>query len=479
MGFAVFLKYRRSKYSHIPTPELPGRIKGFFLGHVVQMAEAQKKGKSFTATILPDWEKTYGSTFVIHFIHQPFVVTSDIAAVKALLIDNNLSKPWVQTKAWWTLFGTRFVGRSGLIATIDENHWKSVRGIMNPVFHRKVLLSFLDQFNTTADAVMNKLASKADGKTVINLQDMMNRVTLDIIGKVAFDMDIDSISEKENPFGNAIKLCFEAFDRQFTSQYEFKLFDDYPKRVRNACQLLRETGKKLILERQKSIADGTPPGDDILSYIAEAPKQDPSLEMEDLQDLFVVFFIAGQETTGNTLSFALQELGRNPEVMKKCQDVVDSVLGSRPEITFQDLTNLNYIGLVFKETLRKYPTVGGTIREVAEETDIGGYKIPAGTVVMPISWNIHRSAEFWPEPEEFRPERFSSENKHNPYTFWPFSLGNKNCIGQNFAKLEAKIILSKFIQKFNLELDPNQSFDVEQAATLKPKDGVLATLTMR
>ncbi|RNA23236.1 cholesterol 24, partial [Brachionus plicatilis] len=157
---------------------------------------------------------------------------------------------------------------------------------------------------------------------------------------------------------------------------------------------------------------------------------------------------------------------------------VDEVIGNKVVISQDDLARLEYTSAVFKESMRKWPPVPSFSRLSSQQCEILGYRIPKKTWFQMPVYIMGRNEKYYPNPDKFIPERFltehpfSKENKINSYTFFPFSLGPRNCIGQNFAKIEGKLILAKLIQHFDFELDPNQSFDVVQYTTLRPVDGV-------
>ena len=161
---------------------------------------------------------------------------------------------------------------------------------------------------------------------------------------------------------------------------------------------------------------------------------------------------------------------------------IEAVLGSRQFVEQKDFGNLQFLGQTLKEGLRLHPPITGTTRITTKEENFGGHIIPVGTSVN-ISWFIiHRLAEVWPEPEKFDPDRFSPEVKSQipPSVFCPFSLGPRTCIGQTFAQFEARVLMARLLQEFELTLLPGQSeIKHEEKLTLRPKGGVLCTIKRR
>ena len=161
---------------------------------------------------------------------------------------------------------------------------------------------------------------------------------------------------------------------------------------------------------------------------------------------------------------------------------IEAVLGSRHFVEYKDFGNFQFLGQSLKEGLRLHPPIAGIARITAKGENIGGYFIPAGTSVS-INWFIfHRLSEAWQEPEKFIPERFSPEVKSpiQQSVFFPFSLGPRNCIGQTFAQFEARVIMARLLQEFELTLLPGQNeIKHEARLTIRPKGGVLCTIKRR
>lgn len=202
-------------------------------------------------------------------------------------------------------------------------------------------------------------------------------------------------------------------------------------------------------------------------------------------DNFVTFFIAGQETTAGTLAFLFLELGRHPRILENLRNEIDNVIGKKTYITMEDLSNLEYTSCVLKEALRLYPPAVAVSRITHQDGTIGNLFVPANTVIHLSSYACGRCEKFFPDPLQYKPERFFKDsngvylNQIQNYTYFPFSLGPRNCIGQNFAQIEAKILIAKFLQNYEYKLSPGQCFDAAQELTLRPKDGVNCTISLR
>lgn len=163
----------------------------------------------------------------------------------------------------------------------------------------------------------------------------------------------------------------------------------------------------------------------------------------------------------------------------------EDILGSRQYVSYDDLSKLNYTGLVMKETLRLHPSVPAFTRVMAKDDELGGHQIPAGTLVDIGVYALHHNPKYWNNPKNFDPERFLShdderEAGYSHYAYIPFSLGPRHCIGQLFAEFEAKVLMSRFMKSFKFKLVPGQDYGYEDPkATLSPKDRIRCTLTLR
>jgi len=474
----LYIWFRHRKYAHIPGPKRGS----FFLGNVPEMQKAFSTGGSFVQKLL-DWGLENGNTYVIFILQKELVVALNPEAVKELLVTGNFPKSKQDYESFQNVYGARFLGK-GLVSDYDHGHWSPRRAIMNPAFSRSLLMPMMGEFNSSADRLMESLATVADGKTTISILGKLHRFALDVIGKVAYGMDIDSLHDDKNPFPSAVDKTFEGF-REAT-RYPIErmipfLRREFKQEVRDACTLLRKVAVEKIEERRRALENDENSPEDILSYMIKAHEATDKKNYDVIEDDFITFFVAGQETTANSLGFVLMELGRHPEIFQKLRDEVDATLGDRSHIKYSDLNDLKYLDHVLKESLRMYPPAGVTFREIDRDGyELNGYGLPRGTHTAVSTYATSRHPDFVADPLRFDPERFADEStRPSAYVTFPFVLGPRNCIGQNFARMESKVLLAKFVQRFDFELDPNQSFDIEETTTLRPKGGTKATLKLR
>uniref|UniRef100_A0A8C5CKV2 Cholesterol 24-hydroxylase-like n=1 Tax=Gadus morhua TaxID=8049 RepID=A0A8C5CKV2_GADMO len=476
--YCLYIKHIHMKYDHIPGPPRDS----FLFGHSRTMIGETQSGRNVHDKFL-QWAEMYGPVVRINTLHVVVILVTCPEATKEILMSPKYLKHKLAYKRLFGLFGTRFLG-NGLATATDHEQWHKQRRIMDPAFSSLYLRGLMGTFNERAENLMDELTNLADSKKEAKMLQLFNRVTLDVITKVAFGIDLDLNQNKDSPFPRAIEMCLTAMVHT-TRDMLFQLMPKnrpFIKEVRESCQLLRTTGEAWISKRRTAIQNGEDVPKDILTQIIKSAGQEEERTKEDedlMLDNFVTFFIAGQDTTANQLAFCIMELARNPDIMKKAQKEVDAVLGMKQEISNDDLGELTYLSQVLKETLRMYSTVPGTNRQLPEDMTISGVHIPAGTLCVFSSHVCGRMEKFFKDPLTFDPDRFHPDAPKPYYCYYPFALGPRSCLGQKFAQMEAKVVMAKLLQRFEFSLVPGQSFDILDTLTLRPKSGVVCNIKHR
>jgi cytochrome P450 len=159
---------------------------------------------------------------------------------------------------------------------------------------------------------------------------------------------------------------------------------------------------------------------------------------------------------------------------------LDAVLGGRLP-TLEDIPRLEYLGLVLSESMRLYPPAWAMGREALEDVSIGPYRMRKGTMVFFSQYFVHRDAKWFPEPEQFRPERFTAAARAGRprFAYFPFGGGGRQCIGESFAWMEALLALATIAQRWRVELVAGQRIEVQPKITLRPKGGIRVRVMLR
>ena len=231
----------------------------------------------------------------------------------------------------------------------------------------------------------------------------------------------------------------------------------------------------IIARRRRNLSDQN----DLLSLMMTARFEDQGSGMDDqqLRSEVMGLLIAGYETTANALTWTYYLLSQNLWASFRLRAEVHQALGGRRP-TGADIPALPYLGLILNESLRLFPPAWIIGRRAIADDMIGGYRVPAGTVIAICIYTLHRHPAFWEDPERFDPERFTQERSANRprYVYIPFSAGPRMCIGSNFALLEASLILACIAQQFELHLQAGTEVQPQPLFVLRPNRDLMMSL---
>lgn len=195
--------------------------------------------------------------------------------------------------------------------------------------------------------------------------------------------------------------------------------------------------------------------------------------------------VGGTETTSNTVEFALAEMMNKPEILKKAQQELETVVGKDNIVEESHINKLPYLYAIMKEVLRLHPTLPLLIpRCPSESCVIGGYMVPKGARMFINAWAIHRDPTIWENPLEFRPERFLDSKwdyNGNDFNYLPFGSGRRICAGLAMAERMFMFLLASLVHSFDWELGPGEKHDLSEkfGIVLKKKVALIAIPTPR
>ena len=481
--FIAYVHYIHKINDHIPGPPRSS----FILGNLPEILKYKAETGRTLFEYLVEKRFEYGPIFVVFFLHKAMVFLGDSSYIRHVYVNNHESvhkSSFLYHKLGF-IYGERGMGY-GLVANTDKGSWRKRRHLMNPAFHRKRLRDFMSDFNKVCDRFLARMDTVVDDGKPTSMVQEFGKVVLEAISHVSFNIDTQAIEDPNSPFPSAIRLYLRGVQDNLDiplsptllAIFQYKLFQNDMKREQiNAARFLRKYAANCITARMKDIADEKEVPNDLLSTLI----RDGSLTMDEMVDEFITIFIAGQETTANSLSFTLYEIIRNPHVEQTLLNEINEALGDRRNVEFDDLAKLKYLGQVFEEGLRRHPVAPVPSRFLSKDITVGGYHIPKGTGCSSFMHLFSMNPEIWKDPKSFDPERFSNvENIENlSTTHFPFSVGPRNCIGQSFARLESKVILAKLLRRFQFSLVSDQTNRMEERLTIFPRDGVICEVTRR
>lgn len=353
---------------------------------------------------------------------------------------------------------------AGLL-TNEGEAWLRQRRLIAPAFHRDRVFSYGE---TMVAYTLRMLEQWRDGDVRNVHQDVM-ALTLEIVGKVLFDADVDSDAV-------AIGRAFDAVTDEIAARFRRPVFipDWVPLpgnfRYRAGVRALDKLVYRVIAEHHASGAQGN----DLLSMLMQVRDEDGSrMSDKQLRDEAITLLLAGHETTALALSWTFYLLSRNPQVDAKLADELQTVLGDRAPAP-ADLPRLRYTEQVITESMRLFPPAYGIGREAVDDCEIGGYHVPAGTTIFMSVFTMHHDARWYPDPDAFRPERWENgfADTLPRHAYMPFGGGPRICIGNTFAMMEAVLLLATIAQRFKLTSVSDDDVIPFPTITLRPRGGV-------
>ncbi|XP_059108185.1 cytochrome P450 3A9-like isoform X3 [Peromyscus eremicus] len=383
------------------------------------------------------------------------------------IMDPDIIKTVLVKECYSTFTNRRGLGPVGYLKkaiTLSENEeWKRLRTLLSPTFTSGKLKEMFPIINQYTDLLVRNMRHGAENGDPIIMKDIFGSYSMDVITGTSFGVNIDSLNNPQNPFVQKVKklLKLNFFDPLFLSVILFPflspVFDALNMSLfPNDVMSFFKTSVKQMKENR--MQDKEKQRLDFLQLMINSQNSKDKESHQGLSDLEIVaqsvfFIFAGYETTSSTLCFAMYLLATHPDVQKKLQDKIDVALPNKAPVTYDALAEMEYLDMVVNETLRLYPVGGRLERVCKKDVEINGMLIPKRTVVVVPTFALHKDPKCWPEPEEFRPERFSKKNQDriNPYTYQPFGSGPRNCIGMRFALLNVKVALVRVLQNFSFQ----------------------------
>ncbi len=368
------------------------------------------------------------------------------------------------------LQANKYLFGEGLL-TSEGDFWLRQRRLSQPAFHR----ARINAYAATMAEYTEQLVSTWRNGEERDIHEEMMQLALRIVGKTLFDADV---TQDAKEVGETLDLLLR-MAANFGRTVLVPLWVPTPRNLRAKLGVhrLEKVIYRIISARR---ASGRDTGD-LLSILLQVQDEDGTrMSDRQLRDETITLFLAGHETTANSLSWSWWLLAQNPAVEKKFHEELDGVLGGRAPMV-NDLPKLNYLNHVLTESLRLYPTAWGMARLATEEHEIAGYPVHPGYGVAFAQWVVHRDPRWYDAPLEFRPERWENGlAKRLPrFAYFPFGGGPRQCIGNTFALMEASVVLATIGQKFRFRLVPGHKVTPLASITLRPKDGIQVKLETR
>ena len=391
-----------------------------------------------------------------------------------------------------------WLGDGLLLSSGDK--WFRNRRLLTPAFHYGILKPYVPVYNDCLKVLLQKWKNAERLNEPVKVFNTIGALSLDIILQCSFSFQSDCQSGiKKHPYVRAVcdmlLLVTERFLNPIYHVDWIYFLTPSGRKMKRYCQfvhrrsesIIRERKKALLLDKAKSIdhpvvfekASQQRKYLDFLDILLTATDEDGNgltdLEIRDEADTFL---FEGHDTTTSGMSWTLYLLAKHPEHQEKVREEVRSVLMGREWLEYDDLKDLKYTQWCIKEAMRLYPPVTPFHRQCSEDIELDGHMLPKGTPIMISLLFLHRHPDIWENPNEFDPLRFHPSNAEgrDPYAYMPFSAGPRNCIGQNFALNEEKVVVATILSHFKLSLVEGHVVEMRLNGILRTTNDVLVNV---
>ncbi|KAK3579645.1 hypothetical protein CHS0354_034150 [Potamilus streckersoni] len=409
--------------------------------------------------------KKYGRVYSVRAGGIYAINVSDLDLLKKIFVKNfnnfsdrhgiEGSEPWPMNKS---------------VLVLKGSDWTRVRKIMTPTFSSGKLKLMIPEINRCGVVLAKIFQKNAQSKSSVDLKQLCGGFTMDVIASTAFGIQTNSIENPDDPFVSLAQkvFCSDAFAKSgVVLSVLFPRLAPLMTKLglgywpNDSVQFFVSRTKEIIEDRKKGINSGRV---DFIQLLLDAEEEmqeenkesgshssSKRLDMGEILGQAFLFFIAGYDTTATLLTFFLYVMAVHPEIQEKLTEELDSVLG-KEEPNYDNIHELKYLEQVISETLRMYPPLLRMSRIPSETVIIDGYKFPKGVGVLYSIYQIHHDPEYYHDPEEFMPDRFTPEARANahPLSFLSFGYGPRNCIGMRLALVEAKIAIVHILRSVKI-----------------------------
>jgi cytochrome P450 len=458
--FAVLLgDLRDERAATVPFP--PGETR-------FSLARTRRFANEPLPMLLESYER-YGPMFTLRIFHGNVVFMLGPAANHYITVSHASNFLWREGH-FRDLIGLMGDG----LLTIDGDFHRRSRRAMLPAFHQERLLATVELMLEEIDRAVEQLVPDEQ----VDLYFWTRRLAMRVAMRALFGLDPDGVRARSI---DAAAL-FEQALSYYSSEYLLRIFRGPGTPWARLQATARQLDQLIYSEISHRRASGER-GEDILSLLLDAHDEDGN-SLSDLQvrDEVMTLLFAGHDTTTSTVSFLFYELARHPAIAARLQAEQDTQLRDGHPTPAQLVGGeLAELEMVIDETLRKYPPAWVGPRRSIEPFEFEGHTVPGRAFVNYSSWASHHLADVFPEPDAFRPERFSPESRAAlpKGAYVPFGGGSRTCIGMRFGQLEVRAIATVILARCTLTVPDDFRLEIRQMPTISPKYGLPVLVTPR
>ncbi|RDD36929.1 Cytochrome P450 4B1 [Trichoplax sp. H2] len=458
--------------------KFPSPPSHWLMGHLLQLGKPDEACIQMLEKRCP----SYDTCFVHWFSIFPVLCCNNSDAAKDII---KASSP---KGSWFYKLATPWLGH-GLIAE-NGPRWARNRRLLTSAFHYDILKNYVRIYNDCIDTIITKWKARDDKGESFDTYEDLKLLTLDVILQTAFSIKLDCQTiGKNHPYITASRqLTRLLLERVHFLPYSFDCIYRWSpsgKKFLKLCHYVNQFSDEIISRRKETLMNNNINQQssqnrrgkhmDFVDILLQTRDEDGyGLNVQEIRDEVNTFMFAGHDTTSSALAWTLYCLAKYPQHQDKVREEADGILCDKDNIDYDDLQKLNYTHMCIKEAMRIYTPVPTIERKLNQDLTVNGMLVPASTTVFLQLHTLCRRSEVWPNPYQYDPQRFTAENIQNrdPYHYIPFSAGQRNCIGKNFATDELKIVVAKLVHHLQLEIDPKMQPTRYYAMVNQPDKGI-------
>lgn len=362
----------------------------------------------------------------------------------------------------------------GALLTIDGEEARDRRKMLMPLFTRRSLVGEVPTMAAAIEALCERWDEYARTGAEFDVHSEMNRLTFDVVGRILVGAELgDDMGRLESRLANASAWVA----RRTRALVPLPTSIPTPSNVayRRAYRELAAWADGLVASRREAAGDGA-----AARLVAARNGGGTGMDDRQLRDEVAAFLMAGYQTTACALSWAWYLMSRHGDVQERFANAAEIALAGGPPDA-ERLEVVPYIGQLLDEAMRLYPPGWAFTRTPAEDDEICGVRVPAGSIVIVCSYANQRSPRFWDDPGTFDPERFAPGRRESipPYAYFPFGVGPHACIGKHMAEIEARLALTMLARRYRVEAVSDAPVQATPAITLTPAEPIRVRVQRR
>ncbi|CAF2841279.1 unnamed protein product [Rotaria sp. Silwood2] len=454
----IYVYFKRTYFTS--DNSVPGLSPQILVGNLAQSGIT--RGKSLAAVFL-EWQKIYGDVFQFWFGPMPLICVCGIEDVQHIFTHRQIYEQGDSQ-----LCKQRLLFHDALVCNIGAKH-KRHAALTVPLFRRAKIISNLDLIVNCTDKLLEQWHSKSEDRMFVHL-DLVTKcrnLLLDIFGFIAFNYDLECLDSNKITKPNELTQALSEFLDIFVvamrkPMFMIKLYLASSSRYRTVISTIHEYFNQMIEQEQRKSSDEIieRKRKSLIASLVESLQQDEKseaakpeedkrgLSKNEVFDEMLLFLMAGYETSSAVLAWFIHLISKHPQVQMKIK--AELAQYTQHQLSIDQLDSLVYLDCVIEEVLRFAPPTSGVTRTLTSDDQLpqSRIKLRKGDQIMITFHNLARDKRYWNiDPELFYPERFQEEDKnHNPYASIPFGGGHRQCIGQDLAKFEIKVIAARLLQ---------------------------------